>query len=297
MTVKMAMPPDEVTVVEVGPRDGLQNEIAAFTTATKAAFIEALATAGAKVIEATSFVSPRAITRLADADQVMQTVRRRDGVRYLALVPNERGYDRALSAGVDSVALFTSATEAFSRSNLRASIDVTFERFGPVARRAAADGIWLRGYVSVAFACPFSGFTDPEAAFRVAERLLDLGCAEIALADTIGAAGPANVRHVLERFTTSIAPERIALHFHDTSGTALANVDEALSHGITIFDSAAGGLGGCPFAPGAPGNVATELLVDHLAARGIATGIDSHAVRRAVKELQAASSGFTENEQ
>ncbi|HEV2106652.1 MAG TPA: hydroxymethylglutaryl-CoA lyase [Thermomicrobiales bacterium] len=288
MTGPYARQPDRVTIVEVGPRDGLQNHPATFATSAKVAFIEALAAAGAKVIETTSFVSPVAVPRLADADQLMHDLHRQAGVRYLALVPNERGYERAISAGIDSVALFASATEAFSQANLRASIDETFERFHVVARRAKTDAVWLRGYVSVAFACPYSGATDPDDTRRVAERLLNLGCDEIALADTIGAAEPAGVRELLDKVLISIPAELLALHVHDTGGRALANVDAALEYGIRTFDSSAGGLGGCPFAPGAPGNVATEILVEHLAGRGIETGIDPHAVRRAVVSLLAA---------
>ncbi len=281
-------PPRHVTIVEVGPRDGLQNDPHTYPTDAKLAFIEALAAAGAPVLEATSFVSPAAIPKLADAEEVMRRLTRRAGVRYVALVPNERGYDRAVATGVDAIALFASATEAFSQANLRASIDQTFARFEPVARRAKADWRWLRGYVSVAFACPYSGPTDPHQARDVAERLLALGCDEIALADTIGTAQPADVRRLLDTTLAAIPRDRLALHFHDTQGQALANIDTALAeYGIATFDSSAGGLGGCPYAPGAPGNIATELLVDHLTTRGITTGINPAAIRHAVADLSA----------
>ncbi len=281
--------PSSVTIVEVGPRDGLQNEPATYDAAAKVAFIEALADAGAPVIEATSFVSPKAIPKLADAEEVVRHLQRRDGVRYVALVPNERGYDRAVAAGVDSIALFAAATEEFSHANLRASIDETFDRFAPVAARAKVDGVWLRGYVSVAFVCPYAGPVAPAAVRAVVDRLVALDCDEIALADTIGAAAPDDVRRLLDAVASSVPADRLALHFHDTKGLALANVDAALDHGIAIFDSSAGGLGGCPFAPGAPGNLATDLLVNHLDQLGIETGIDVEAVRRAVATLRVSA--------
>lgn len=281
--------PERITVVEVAPRDGLQNDAGTYDTEAKVAFIEALAAAGAPVIEATSFVSPKAIPKLADADEVMRSLRRRPGVSYVALVPNERGYERARAAGVDAVALFASATDAFSQANLQASIDETFDRFAPVAARANQDGVWLRGYVSVAFVCPYTGPVRPAAVRAVAERLLALQCDEIALADTIGAARPDDVHRLLDAVLDALPRDRLALHFHDTRGVAIGNVDAAIDHGITIFDSAAGGLGGCPYAPGAPGNLATELLVDHLAARGIATGIQPAGVRAALATLRASA--------
>ena len=278
--------PCHVTIVEVGPRDGLQNDPGTYPTEAKVAFIEALAAAGAPVVETTSFVSPAAIPKLADAEAVMARVPRRPGVRYLALVPNERGYERARAAGVDAVALFASATEAFSQANLRATIEESFARFAPVARRAKADGVWLRGYVSVAIACPYSGPTDPARARDIVRRLDALGCDEVALADTIGAARPADITRLLATVLPAIPAHRLALHLHDTRGVALANVDAALDLGIEVFDSSAGGLGGCPYAPGAPGNLATEHLVAHLMKQGIDTGVDLAAVRDAVTVLR-----------
>jgi hydroxymethylglutaryl-CoA lyase len=277
-----------VTIVEVGPRDGLQNEPGIVPTAAKIAFIEALAAAGLPVVEATSFVSPTAVPQLADADEVMRTIRRRPGVRYPVLVPNERGFDRALAAGADAIALFTAATEAFCRANIRCSIDESFARFRPVVDRAKEHGIWVRGYVSVAFDCPYSGRVAPESAVAVASRLFALGCAEVSIADTIGTARPEDVARLLAVASEVLPATRIALHFHDTHGRAVDNVAVAYDAGITTFDSAAGGLGGCPFAPGAPGNVATEAVVAYFTGRGVETGVDREAVLAAVASLRAA---------
>ena len=277
--------PDRVTIVEVGPRDGLQNDPRLFPVDARVAFIEALAAAGATVIETGAFVSPKAVPQMASSDEVMQRIDRKPGVRYLNLVPNEKGYDRAREVGVDAIALFASATEEFSQANIRASIDESFARFEPVIRRAKADGVWVRGYVSVAFHCPYAGVTDPNDAIAVATRLLDLGCDEISIADTIGHAVPEEIDRLLDLAIGPIPLEKLALHLHDTGGRALDNVDAALRHGVTIFDSAAGGMGGCPYAPGAPGNLGTEALVRHLERRGIATGVDADAVARAVDEL------------
>lgn len=276
-----------IQIVEVGPRDGLQNDPRTFPVAARVAFIENLVAAGTTVIEAGSFVSPAAVPQMAGSDEVFAALTRREGVRYVALVPNERGYERAIAAGVDAIALFASATEGFSQANIRASIDESFARFAPIAARAKADGVWLRGYVSVAFHCPYEGPTDPARARDVALRLVDLGCDELSIADTIGVATPDDVNRLLNVLPPMPPFERLAMHFHDTHGQALANVDAALAQGVTTFDSSAGGMGGCPYAQGAPGNLATEALVDHLAARGIATGIDPVAVRRAVKRLDA----------
>jgi isopropylmalate/homocitrate/citramalate synthase len=279
--------PRRVTVVEVGPRDGLQNEPGTVPTAAKVAFIEALAAAGLPVVEAASFVSPAAVPQMADADHVVRAIARRPGVRYPVLVPNERGLERALAAGVDAVALFTAATEAFSQANVRGTIAETFARFRPVVARARAEGLWVRGYVSVAFGCPYSGRVEPAAAVGVARRLADLGCDEVAIADTIGAATPDDVAAVLDGARAHVPADRLALHFHDTHGRALANVAAGLAHGVATFDSAAGGLGGCPFAPGAPGNLGTEALVAFLARHGVETGVDGAAVARAVAALRA----------
>jgi isopropylmalate/homocitrate/citramalate synthase len=275
----------DVTIVEVGPRDGLQNEPGVIPTDAKIAFIESLAAAGLPVVEATSFVNPKRVPQLADAAEVVTGIRRVPGVRYPVLVPNERGLERAIAAGADAIALFAAATEAFSTANVGASIAETFARFEPVASEARRRGMWIRGYVSVAFGCPFSGDVDPGSVASVGDRLLALGCDELCLADTIGSATPSSTNETLRTVLPGVPIDRLALHFHDTSGNALANVDEALSAGVRIFDGAAGGLGGCPFAPGAPGNLATERLVEHLDRRALASGVSARRVREAVAAL------------
>ncbi|MCX7624305.1 MAG: hydroxymethylglutaryl-CoA lyase [Thermomicrobium sp.] len=276
----------EITVVEVGPRDGLQNEASFVPTEAKVAFIDALSEAGFPVIECTSFVSPRAVPKLADAEEVMRRIHRRAGTRYLVLVPNERGLERALSAGCDAVALFAAASEAFSRANLKAPIDDTLVRYASVAAEARAAGCWIRGYVSVAFHCPYSGPVPLEQVVRIARRLQDFGCDEIAIADTIGTATPDEVARLLDELLRWIPVGKLALHLHDTYGRALENVSVALSFGIRTFDSATGGLGGCPFAPGAPGNLATETLLAFLDARGLRHGIDERKVTAAWQQLR-----------
>lgn len=277
------LPPHrDVVVVEVGPRDGLQNETSSIPTSAKIAFVNALTAAGLPVIEVTSFVNPKAVPQLADAAEVMTGIRRANGTRYPVLVPNQRGFARALEAGADAIALFTSATEAFADANVGTSIDGTFERFQPVVADARPRGMWVRGYVSVAFGCPYSGAVEIRAVISVAERLLELGCAEVCLADTIGAATPDSVRDTLQAARSAIPLDRLALHFHDTSGSALANVERGLDLGVRIFDSAAGGLGGCPFAPGAPGNLGTEQLLGRLEALGLRTGTEPDAVEAAL---------------
>jgi isopropylmalate/homocitrate/citramalate synthase len=267
-----------VVIVEVGPRDGLQNEPQSIPARVKIAFVDALSTAGLPVIEVTSFVNPKAVPQLSDAADVFAGIERAGGTRYLALVPNERGFERALESGADAIAVFTSATEAFAQANVGATIDATFERFQPVIAVARQRGIWVRGYVSVAFGCPYSGAVGVKAPISVAERLLELGCDEICLADTIGSATPDSVRDLLLAARSVIPVERLALHFHDTSGTALANVEQALEQGVRTFDSAAGGLGGCPFAPGAPGNLSTERLLRRMEKLGLSSGVELNAI-------------------
>ena len=283
----MTRMPPRVTVYEVGPRDGLQNEATPVSLEAKVSFIEALADAGLTWIEAASFVNPQAVPQMADAAEVMRSINRRPGVRYAALVPNERGMERALGAGVDAIALFTAASEAFSQANVRASINETFERFAPVADTAAELNIWMRGYVSTAFHCPFSGPVDPERAVDVAERLLGIGCAEVVISDTIGRATPLDTDRLLNVAIRRLPMEQVAFHLHDTFDLALCNVMLALEAGVTVFDGAASGLGGCPFAPGAPGNLATEKLVRLLAGMGIATGVDEAAVAAAGSRVRA----------
>jgi isopropylmalate/homocitrate/citramalate synthase len=284
--------PRHVTVVEVGPRDGLQNEAEIVPIEAKVRFIEALADAGLPVVESTSFVNPKAVPQLADAAEVMKRIERRPGTRYPVLVPNERGLERALAAGCDAIALFTAASEAFSQANVRASIDETFARFAPVAVTARAAGLSIRGYVSTAVDCPYSGPVDPAVVVSVTDRLFDLGCDEVSLADTIGTGTPQAVDRMLNVVLHEFDCDDIALHFHDTHDLALANVMIGLDYGISVFDSAAGGLGGCPFAPGAPGNLATEKLLALLDGLGIETGVNRAAVAQAMADLRQAVPGI-----
>ena len=272
---------DRVTVVEVGPRDGLQNEAAVVPAADKVRLIERLADAGLPVVEATSFVSPRAVPQLADADEVLPAVRRRPGVRYPVLVPNVRGLDRALAAGADAIAVFTAASDEFTRANIGMTIAESLLAFAPVLQRAHAEGMWTRGYISTAFGCPYSGEVQPEVVAGVAAALRGLGCGQISIGDTIGVGRPEQVPAVVSAVAGSVPVEEIALHLHDTGGLALENVAAGLEAGVRVFDSSAGGLGGCPFAPGAPGNLSTEALVGFLHERGHATGVDLEAVREA----------------
>jgi len=273
--------PARVTVVEVGPRDGLQNEAAIVPTAAKVQFIEMLAAAGLPVVEATSFVHPAAVPQLADADQVLPAIARRPGVRYPVLVPNMRGMERAIAAGADAVAVFTAASEAFSQANIRMTIAESLEAFSPVLAAARAAGMWTRGYVSTAFGCPYQGEVDPAAVADVAVALDELGCDQISVGDTIGVAEPDDVGRVLSPLLERMPAERLALHLHDTRGRAIDNAEAGLQLGITTFDASASGLGGCPFAPGAPGNLATETLVSWLHGLGIETGVDEPALLEA----------------
>lgn len=270
-----------VTVYEVGPRDGLQNEPGFVPTADKIALIDLLSQSGLTRIEAASFVSPKWAPQMADAAEVMAGIRRGPGVRYAALTPNLRGFEAARAAGVDEVAVFTSASEGFSRGNINCSIAESFERFAPIAEAARAAGLPLRGYVSCVIECPYDGPVAPEAVAAVAGALLEAGCYEASLGDTIGRGAPEAVDRLLARLTREIDPRRLAGHFHDTGGRALENVEVALGHGIRTFDSAIGGLGGCPYAPGARGNVSTLSLARRLAAGGWDTGLDLAALERA----------------
>ena len=275
------MTPARVTVVEVGPRDGLQNEAAIVPTAAKVRFIEMLAAAGLPVVEATSFVHPAAVPQLSDADEVLPRIARRPGVRYPVLVPNMRGMERAIAAGADAVAVFTAASEAFAQANIRMTIAESLEAFAPVLATARAAGMWTRGYVSTAFGCPYQGEVDPAAAADVAVALHELGCDQISVGDTIGVAEPDDVGRVLQPLLERLPAERLALHLHDTRGRAIDNAAAGLQLGITTFDASASGLGGCPFAPGAPGNLATETLVSWLHGLGIETGVDEAALLEA----------------
>ena len=281
---------ERVTVVEVGPRDGLQNEKGFVPTEAKVAFVEALAAAGLPVVETTAFVSPRAIPQLADSAEVFARVAKRPGTRYPVLVPNERGMARALAAGAREIALFTAATDTFNLRNANATVEESFSRFAPVVALARKEGVRVRGYVSTVFGCPYEGKVDPAKAVTVALRLFDAGCEEVSLGDTIGVAVPSQVAEVLGRVRLAGVPlERVALHMHDTRGTALANVVEGLREGIRVLDSSAGGLGGCPYAPGAAGNLATEDLLYLLDGMGYETGVDLGRVAAATRALAGAT--------
>ncbi len=263
-----------VELIEVGPRDGLQNESTPVSLADKLMLIERLIEAGCRRIEATSFVSPKAIPQLADADELLPALPDRPDIDFICLVPNERGYERAIAAGARHVEIFTAATDAFCQANISCTIDESFDRFAPVMERAAADGVAVRGAVSVAFHCPYSGPVDPVAAVTVAKRLLEIGCAEVSIADTIGRASPDDVQRLLDVALPSLPIERLAMHFHDTTVLAIDNIRLSWDAGISRFDASVGGLGGCPFAPGAPGNVSSEQVAGMFSARGIETGID-----------------------
>lgn len=277
---------ERVTVVEVGPRDGLQNEKGFVPTEAKVAFVEALADAGLPVVETTAFVSPRAIPQLADSAEVFARVRKRPGTRYPVLVPNEKGMARALAAGAREIALFTAATDTFNVRNTNATVEESFARFAPVVALARAEAVRVRGYVSTVFGCPYEGRVDPARAVAVALRLFAAGCEEVSLGDTIGVAVPSQVADVVGRLRTAgVDVATLALHMHDTRGTALANVVEGLREGVRVFDSSAGGLGGCPYAPGAAGNLATEDLLYLLHGMGYETGVDLHRVAEATRAL------------
>lgn len=277
--------PRQVTIVEVGPRDGLQNERTPIPTDVKLNFIAALAAAGLRHIEVTSFVHPKAIPQLADAVDVARGLPASPEVNYSALVPNDKGLDRAIEAGIMRIAVFTAASETFARKNINMSIDESLATFEPVIKRALAAGMSVRGYVSTCFVCPFEGEISPDAVVRVSKRLIDFGVDQIAISDTIGAAAPTDVDRVLTALQSSITTDRIALHFHDTYGTALANVVAGLESGITTFDASAGGLGGCPYAPGASGNLATEDLVYLLERMGIPTGVSLEKLAEATEPI------------
>jgi hydroxymethylglutaryl-CoA lyase len=280
---------NRVRIYEVGPRDGLQNELGDIPLETKVEFISRLVAAGLREIEATSFVSPRAIPQLADADDLLPRLTRVPGVRYPVLVPNERGMDRAEAAGADALAVFTAATDAFTQANIGLTVDESFVAFEPVLRRAADLGWWRRAYVSTAFGCPYTGAVDPHRAVGVATRLLELGVDEVCFGDTIGVGVPSQVAVLTgAAVQAGIGVERIAFHFHDTRGTALANVAAGLDAGVRCFDSSTGGTGGCPYAPGAAGNLATEDLVYLLDASGFEHGVRLEGVLDAARFITGA---------
>ena len=275
---------DRVRIYEVGPRDGLQNEALPVATADKRHFIELLVRAGLREIEATSFVSPRAIPQLADADELLATLERASGVRYPVLVPNRHGLARAEAAGADAIAVFTAASDAFTERNIGLTVEASLVEFAPVLARARELAWWRRGYVSTAFGCPYTGRVDPARVVEVAVRLVALGVDEVCFGDTIGVGVPPQVREIVTRAVEAGIPvERIAFHFHDTRGTALANVAAGLEAGVRCFDSSTGGTGGCPYAPGAAGNLATEDLVYLLDGTGFGHGVDLAGVLAAAR--------------
>jgi len=280
--------PMAVRVVEVGPRDGLQNEAKGLDVEVRAAFGQALIDAGLPVVEAGAFVSPKWVPQMAGSAEVYARLRRPPGVKVPMLVPNRQGFELARAAGVREIAVFTAASETFNRKNTNAGIDESFARFAEFVPEARASGMWVRGYVSTCFGCPYEGAVDPARVVAVARRLVEGGCDEVSLGDTIGVAVPTQVSDVLRRVLSEVAAERLAVHFHDTRGTALANVLAALQEGIATVDSSAGGLGGCPYAPGASGNLATEDLLYMLQGMGIETGVDLARVVSASRAIGAA---------
>ncbi|MCO8145477.1 hydroxymethylglutaryl-CoA lyase [Rhodovulum tesquicola] len=282
---------ERVEIFEVGPRDGLQNEKRPIPTGEKIALIDTLSRAGFRRIEVASFVSPKWVPQMADGAEVLAGIARAPGVRYAALTPNMQGYERAKAAGADEIAIFGAASEGFSRANINATIAESLDRFAPVAEAARADGMRMRGYISCVTDCPYDGPTPPARVAEVAERLMDLGCYEISLGDTIGQGTPDSVSAML-RAVLDVAPsDRLAGHFHDTAGRALANIEASLALGLRVFDAAVGGLGGCPYAKGATGNVATEAVAARLAELGYETGLDLAVIQAAAAMARAMRTG------
>jgi hydroxymethylglutaryl-CoA lyase len=273
--------PEPVTIFEMGPRDGLQNEKAQIPVSDKIRLVDMLSDCGLRKIEVTSFVSPKWVPQMADAAEVMAGIRRAEGVFYTALTPNLRGLEAAQSARADEVAIFGSASEGFSRANINCSIAESLTRFMPVLAAAKTAGLRVRGYVSCVTDCPYDGPTPPESVVRITKAMLDMGCYEVSLGDTIGAATPLTLKRMLDAVLAEIPADRLAGHYHDTGGQALANIKASLKKGLRTFDAAVGGLGGCPYAPGAKGNVATEAVNDLLEAEGYSTGIDRIALLEA----------------
>ena len=273
--------PSRVTIVEVGPRDGLQNEAAIIAADDRAAFIDLLSAAGCPVIEVGAFVSPKWLPQMTDTAAVVARIAKRSGTRYAALVPNLEGLERAQAAGISEVAVFAASSETFSRRNINRSVGESLDIYRAVCERAAGLGIRVRGYLSTAFGCPFEGAVDPARVAEVAEALVDMGAFEVAISDTIGIAHPGQVLTVVGRVAERVPLDKVALHFHDTRGTGLANVLAALELGANTFDASAGGLGGCPYAPGATGNLATEDLIYMLDGLGVVTGVNLNGVMEA----------------
>jgi hydroxymethylglutaryl-CoA lyase len=276
---------DTVRIVEVGPRDGLQNEKTPVSVADRIAFIEALIGAGLHTVEVGAFVSPKAIPQMVGSDQVLRGVIGRTGNEFHVLVPNEKGYEASQAAGAKVIAVFAAASEGFSRANINCTVAESIERFKPVLARAKADRIKVRGYISTVLGCPYDGEIRPQAVVNVAKTLWDLGCYEVSLGDTIGVGTPAKARALLRAVSGTVPMQHLAMHFHDTYGQALANLYAGMEEGCRVIDSAAGGLGGCPYAPGATGNVATEDVVYMLEGMGIATGVDMAKLVAATNEV------------
>jgi len=274
-------------IVEVGPRDGLQNETATVPTEVKVAFVNALSLTGVSEIEVSAFVSPRRVPQLADAAEVFRKIIRQDGVVYSALVPNEKGLDRAMAARVDKISVFTAASETFNQKNINTSGEGALRRFRPLIGRAQGEGLPVRGYVSTAFWCPFEGKISPGLTVDVVKKLFYIGVDEVSISDTIGKAAPEEIARLFDLLLPDIARERIAVHFHDTYGRGVKNVLTSWSCGIRIFDASAGGIGGCPFAPGATGNVATESVVKALENKGKTVGVDLKKLSQARHLLDA----------
>ena len=272
---------DTVEIFEVGPRDGLQNEKRQIPTAEKIALVDLLSTAGFRRIEVASFVSPKWVPQMADSAAVLAGIRRAPGTRYAALTPNMKGYEGAKAARADEIAVFASASEGFSQANLNCSVAESIARFLPILEAAKADAIPVRGYISCVTDCPFDGPTRPDAVAALAVTLLDLGCYEVSLGDTIGRATPETLSAMLREVTARVPAAKLAGHYHDTGGRACDNIEASLGFGLRVFDAAVGGLGGCPYAPGAQGNVATEAAMDRLDALGCSTGLDRAVIDRA----------------
>jgi hydroxymethylglutaryl-CoA lyase len=277
----------EIRIIEMGPRDGLQNEKTLVSATDRIAFVERLVDAGLRTVEVGAFVSPRAIPQMVGSDEVLRGVGRINGAEFHVLVPNEKGYDAARTAGAKVVSVFAAASEGFSRANINCSISESIERFKPVLARAKADGVPVRGYISCVLGCPFDGEIKPRAVADVAKQLWDLGCYEISLGDTIGVGTPLKAKQMLRAVAEHVPMTKLAMHFHDTYGQALANLYAGMEEGVRVIDSAAGGLGGCPFAPGATGNVATEDVVYMLEGMGIKTGVDMSKLLAATNEITA----------
>ncbi|MBR0895277.1 hydroxymethylglutaryl-CoA lyase [Bradyrhizobium tropiciagri] len=276
---------DQIHIVEMGPRDGLQNEKTPVSVEARIAFVEALVAAGLNTVEVGAFVSPKAIPQMASSDAVLRGVSHVKGAEFHVLVPNEKGYDAARAAGAKVVSVFAAASEGFSRANINCSVAESIERFKPVLARAKADGVKVRGYVSCVLGCPFDGEIKPKAVADLAVRLWDLGCYEISLGDTIGVGTPLKAREMLRAVGAELPVANLAMHFHDTYGQALANLYAGMEEGVRVIDAAAGGLGGCPYAPGATGNVATEDVVYMLEGMGVKTGIDMDRLLATTNEV------------